>query len=324
MSKFVFTLAEDEAKTTESHFAVKYSVDENDCYDFADGLKALGHDVYFVNWADLGDQSGEFTRMFHDNTKRFIAPLSLSKFDLGFVYKMEGFLFNLPRFMQMVSRFEKACGVVVNQPDTIRHNIDKHYLFQLGALGIRVPETFQLSNETEALLSQGRKFVIKPWCAERGFGATLAQKPEDLANVSGPHFDYMAQEYLPEIRDGERSLVFLGFEFQHAVLKKPQASNPNEFRCNESLGGTVAVYKPSQSELQFAVSVLRTYSSLGYQVHFSRIDFVNGDRGPILIEAELLNPSIYASYSNLGAEFGARLADYFDALVGSRKLATRS
>lgn len=318
MANILFTLAEDEKTTTDNHFAVRYSVDENDCYDFSNGLKALGHNVYFVNWKDLRD--GKFERMFHDNGKRFIEPLPIERFDLAFVYKMEGFLFDQPRFDSMVSAFERHCRLVLNHPRTIRHNIDKRYLWELESKGIAVPRTMPIGSETQGRLRAGHKIVLKPMRAERGYGAILATGEEDLQKIEGQEQHYLAQEYLPGIRHGERSLVFLGMEFQHAVIKKPNAGDPDEFRCNESLGGTVEIYEPTGEELQFAHNVLEAYASLGYEVHFSRVDIIHGDAGPVLIEAELLNPSIYANYSKRGKEFGEKIARYFDNLLArSRK-----
>jgi hypothetical protein len=54
-------------------------------------------------------------------------------------------------------------------------------------------------------------------------------------------------------------------------------------------------------------------------VHFSRVDIVDGEPDPVLIEAELLNPSIYANYSNRGKEYGKAIAKYFHELIQSRK-----
>jgi glutathione synthase/RimK-type ligase-like ATP-grasp enzyme len=237
---------------------------------------------------------------------------------------MEGFLFDVPRFERMVSLFERNCGVVVNHPQTIRHNIDKRYLWDLEERGIAVPKTLLVGEEVRVRLRRGEKMVLKPRCAERGFGALLATDESALQSIAGKEEDYIAQEYLPSIRDGERSLAYLGNKFQHAVIKKPSPANLDEFRCNESLGGTVEVYDPTDSELHFAQRVLDVYASLGCEVHFSRVDLVIEDDGPVLIEAELLNPSIYANYSKRGKEFGETIAQYFHNLIERHALTRRS
>lgn len=313
MSNILLTLAEVREETTDHHFAVKYSVDEYDCFDFSRGLQALKHDVFFANWDDL--RAGQFRRMFHDNEKQFISPIPLSEMDLIFVYKMEGFYFNLPRFFQMVQTFADAAPLVVNHPATIRHNIDKRYMWALAEKGVRVIPTHYLDERVRERLAAGERFVLKPIRGERGRDVMRVSSMDELAAIEGREDEFLAQDFMPAIREGERSLVYLGFEYQHAVLKRPSASNPQEFRCNESLGGTVVVYEPQPEELDFAQQVLTAYESLGCPVHYSRIDMIQTDDGPTLIEAELINPSIFANYSHKGLQFGESIARYFHHLL---------
>jgi glutathione synthase/RimK-type ligase-like ATP-grasp enzyme len=313
MSNILLTMAEERDQTSANHFAVKHKVDEYDCYDFSNGLQALGHDVFFVNWDDLDGL--KFSRMFHDNAKRFVTPLQLARMDLIFVYKMEGFYFNLARFFRMVQTFADACPLVINNPATIKHNIDKRYLWDLCKKGIEIIPTSNVDDRVRARLAAGQAFVLKPIRGERGHKVTLVKTPAELRMLEGLEDEYLAQDYMPEIRDGERSLVYLGFEYQHAVIKRPSVSDPQEFRCNESLGGTVAVYEPEREELDFARSVLEAYESLGCPVHYSRIDLIKTRRGPMLMEAELINPSVFANYSGKGVEFGQSIAQYFHRLL---------
>ena len=317
MSNILITLAEEREATRSDHFAVKYRVDEYDCYNISDALKRLGHNVYFVNWNDLREQ--RFTRMFHDNGKMFINPLSLTLMDLIFVYKMEGFYFDLPRFFRMVEVFADASPLVVNHPATIKHNTDKRYLWDLEGRGVRVIPTHYVDESVRVRLAAGEAFVLKPIRGERGNGIHLARLPEDLTAIAGREDEYLAQNFMPAIREGERSLVFLGLKYQLAVLKRPAADNPQEFRCNESLGGTVEVYEPTPDEIDFATKTLRAYESLGCPIHYSRVDLIMTDEGPTLMEAELINPAAFANYSHKGEQFGRSLARYFDHLLAANQ-----
>ena len=128
---------------------------------------------------------------------------------------------------------------------------------------------------------------------------------------------------MPTIRDGEKSLMFLGLRYHHAVIKRPCPGNPDEFRCNESLGGTVTVYEPTASELAYAERALRVYASFGCPVHYSRIDFIDTEKGPVLMEAELLNPAAFANYSGKGRQFGRKVAEYLDRLIARTKVVGR-
>jgi hypothetical protein len=67
--------------------------------------------------------------------------------------------------------------------------------------------------------------------------------------------------------------------------------------------------------MDFALRTLRAYESLGCPIHYSRIDLIESGRGPMLMEAELINPSIFARYFNRGEEFGKKIAAYFDGLL---------
>ncbi len=319
MSTILMTLAEEAASTTTDHFAVKFSVDEEDCFEFSRALQARGFEVYFVNWNDF--EQDRFQRMFLDNEKRFVIPRDIEDFDLAFVYKMEGFLLDHPRFRRLLHRLEEAPALVVNDPATIRHNMDKRYLWDLERKGVRILPTHAVDATIRSRLAAGERFVVKPARGERGDGVFLARSPADLDLLAGREGDFLAQVYEPAVRDGERSLVFLGREFHHAVLKRPSAADPDEFRCNESLGGTVEVFDPSGQDLDFARQVLTAYSALGFPIHFSRIDFFVSQDGPVLLEAELLNPSIYANYSGKGRAFSESLACYFDGLLADRLIA---
>lgn len=313
MPNIVLTMAEDPSATTADNFGLYYRVDEHDCLHFAQCLKELGHQVYFVNWNDFQDES--FKRIFSYNKSEFVQPIAHSDFRFAFVYKMEGFYFDMPRFHHMVSVLEKQCGVVVNHPSTIRHNICKDYLFDLLARGLNVIPSYNIDESTRQRLRRGEKLAVKLRHGERGNDIFLADRESDLEQIAGREHEYFAQEFIPEIREGERSLVFLGFEFCHAVLKRPSASRPDEFRCNESLGGTVEVYEPTEAELALSLRILKAYEQMGYPVHFSRIDLLNSKYGSVLLEAELLNPSIYANYSNKGRQFGEAIANYFQKLL---------
>ena len=326
MANILLTLAEEVGKSTDSHFAVRYPVDENDCFDFAAGLRAIGHQVFFVNWRDLDlekqpdPQKVQFSRMFDCQNSCFVKPLQLTDFALVFVYKMEGFYFDMPRFFAMVSAFEANIPVVVNDPATIRHNINKSYLFQLKERAVSVGAPFSIKDAVDQRLQRGLPCVIKPLFGERGNQVLLAKTVEDLKDIEGREDEFIAQEFMPEIRQGEKSLAYLGFEFQHAVIKKPNREKSDEFRCNESLGGTVSIYEPTADELDYCNALLRVYESFGCPIHFSRIDFVTTSSGPRLVEAELLNPSIYANYSKKGSQFGNAIASYFDRLLRGKRV----
>ena len=315
--KVLMTLAEKVEDTKENHFAVKYEVDEEDCFDFALSLYNLNYDVYFVNWNDLDDR--EFDRMFHYNTNAFVSPVSIDDMSLIFAYKMEGFLFpdNRDRFYRMIRIFDESPAVTVNDPRTIRWNIDKEHLFDLKGWGVKTIPTYQV-REVRDRIANGEKFIIKPKNGERGLDQRLVQKLDDLNGLIENENKYLAQEFGPSVRSGERSLIYIGDEVSHAILKTPNPDDPNEYRCNESRGGIVKKYNPTIKELNFARDLIKKVS-FHYPVNFSRIDMIDINGEPILMEAEMLNPSIFANYIGIGKRYGKNLASYFDRLIKNNK-----
>lgn len=321
MSRILMTMNETASATREDHFGVTYRVDEHDCLDSATSLEDLGHDVFFVNWNDLDGR--RFDRMFHDNGKRFVEPVPLESMDLIWVYQMEGFYADLPRFLDMVSVFTDACALVINDPRTIRHNLGKTYLWELERNGVRVIPTWRVDQSIYQRVAGGEPIVLKPVFGERGNGVILARTPADLDQIASCADQYIAQEYVAGVRNGEKSLMFLGHRYQHAVIKHPCPAKPDEFRCNESRGGVVAVYEPTASELACAERVLKVYETFGCPVHYSRIDLVDTPEGPVLMEAELLNPAAFANFSGKGPEFGRKVAAYFDGLLEATQPSNR-
>ena len=85
--------------------------------------------------------------------------------------------------------------------------------------------------------------VVKPAVAVGSHGAWRTSRA--AAEADQPRFagqlgarDVLVQPFLPEVTSrGEWSLVFLGGEYSHAVLKRPAGG---DFRVQEHLGGNSA------------------------------------------------------------------------------------
>ena len=312
MASILITMTEDRESDRHGKFVSIYDIDHRDGEAYGNALVDLGHNVFYGNWDDF--DGSQFTRVYDVGKGIFSVSLDLASVHLIFVYKMEGFLKDLPRFFNMVDCFEQSGAIVVNDPKTIRHNIDKQYLFELSGLGISVVPTFEL-DQAELLLDKFEKLVVKPKKGERGGAQELVTSGAQLNKYDGLESGYIVQQFLPFVSEGEVSLVFLGHEYHHAVLKKPNHGHQGEYRCNGCLGGYNEPYKASTGEIEFGNQVLRAYESLGFPIHFSRIDYIMGDSGPVLIEAELLNPAVFSNKHN--PHFSMALGKYFSSLMGN-------
>lgn len=145
---------------------------------------------------------------------------------------------------------------VINGPRIAEWNSDKVYLRELNALGIPVPKTSLLDVHQPLdvvrtdiqVQSAGNAIVIKPSVSASGARTHLIRNPAELgaedvafleelmraaldesgANASGEvggsgrSESFMLQEYIPEIKDGEMSLCYVGGELLYAILKRPR------------------------------------------------------------------------------------------------------
>jgi glutathione synthase/RimK-type ligase-like ATP-grasp enzyme len=138
--------------------------------------------------------------------------------------------------------------------------------------------------------------VVKPAISADGFsterisreGAASDQAVLDAMLGRG---DVVVQQLVPEIRtNGEISMMFFGGVFSHAVSKRPQAG---EFRVQERLGGRIARTDPPPALVEHALTLLNVHAP-GFL--YARVDVVATADRFVLMEVELLEPSLYLEH----------------------------
>ncbi len=204
-----------------------------------------------------------------------------------------------------------------NPVSLVRWSLDKRNLFELGSSGLRFPLTIDLSR-VDAVQSMAwaashglEQVVVKPaWGAsghavQRMASSELAGRWADISDAADGR-PMLLQEYLPGIMAGELSLVYLGGEYSHALLKRP---DPSDFRVHGQYGGrTVLADDLAPSLIEFG---LKVQALLPGAVTYLRIDVVpDGADGYVLLEVEVNEPS-------LGLDLAPGSARRFaDALLG--------
>ena len=108
------------------------------------------------------------------------------------------------------------------------------------------------------------------------------------------------QEFLPEIADGELSLIYFDGIFSHAVRKRPPQG---EFRVNSRFGATRSAETPSREVTEQGAAALRALPELPL---YARVDGVVRDGALIVIEVEVLEPALFLEFDPPSAE---RFAD---------------
>lgn len=243
----------------------------------ADALTALGYRVEPEPWTDIDP-----------DTHVAADPVVLrSTWDYHRIPTM---------FRAWLAAMADANRPLLNPADVVGENIDKIYLQRLEQAGIAIPVTRWIDKpDAESLAAvlaeQGwKQAVIKPRIAATAYGTFLLRADsllaeDDLApaRASGA----LVQEFIPEIADGEMSLVYAGGRFSHAVVKR--AAN-GDFRVQKDFGGVVKVVTPSAAILAFGEAVVATVPE---SCAYARVDVVETSRGPLLMELELIEPELY-------------------------------
>lgn len=159
---------------------------------------------------------------------------------------------------------ELDAAPISNPPDIIRWNMHKSYLLDLEKRGIRIPLTTMVPGPV----------VVKPAISASAYETHL---------FNG---DVIVQSFVPEIATvGEWSLIYFDGVFSHAVQKLPKNG---DFRVQEELGGSALPATPTAAMLHVAERALRSLDVL-----YARVDMVEAASGPLLMELELIEPSLF-------------------------------
>ena len=188
-------------------------------------------------------------------------------------------------------------GRLWNPAATVLWNADKAYLRDLAAVGVALPRTRWLEPgerpDVAAMLEEwGRtRAVLKPRVSATAYGTCVFSREPALGEVDWAVLERsgcLLQEFVPEIRTrGETSLVFLDRRFSHAVLKRPA---PGDYRVQADFGGTLTTTTPAGGTIAFGESVL---AAAGRPWLYARVDLVETDAGPVLMELELIEPDLF-------------------------------
>jgi len=219
-------------------------------------------------------------------------------------------------FNQWLSQVDLSDAELHNSAELVRTYADKSYLRNLASLGIPAPETVILPAFDEPAIAQWMdqhnldRVVVKPAWGASGHDVHLVQriglkKAANRWHASPDKRPVVVQEFVPQIRDGEHTVVFFGGEFSHALHR---SCGPDDFRVNSQYGGTTVVADAFSSDtIDLATSVLAT---LPIVPTYARIDIVGKGSELRLMEIEVNEPGLGC---HLVPESAARFAD---ALLG--------
>ena len=193
---------------------------------------------------------------------------------------------------------------MLNPPEIVAWNVDKHYLKDLAEAGVRIIPTLFVERVTEDEISRARAdfgdaLVLKPVVSAGAKNTLVWQAGETVAfdalegKAGPPEGRAMIQPFMPSIRfEGEWSLLFFGGRFSHAVLKTPKAG---DFRSQPDYDAKLRALVPPPEALALADAAL---DYIGRdRLLYARADMVRHDDGGFcLMELELIEPDLYLGY----------------------------
>lgn len=192
-----------------------------------------------------------------------------------------------------------------NKLDTVRWNIHKSYLSVFEKKGVSiVPTVFFKDAENLNLPSKWKhdKVVVKPAISAGSF-KTMVMSRDDIQVPSG---DWMCQPFLPQITEGEISLIYFNKVFSHALLKVPK---PGDFRVQEEFGGAIIPLTPDQTLLDLGDKVMNAVAD---DLLYARVDLVPYEYHYALMELELIEPALYFRTNEMAVKNFSKALNYVE------------
>jgi len=219
---------------------------------------------------------------------------------------------------------------LANPADTVAWNTDKRYLADLAAAGVPVVPTTWVSPGEVWHPPVSWEYVVKP-AVGAGSLDTGRYKLTDaehralaeahVARLQDAGRVVMIQPYLERVDAyGETALLYLagpdGLAYSHAVRKGPMLTGPDRgvdglYRAEEIVART-----PTDAEREIGQRALAAIPGGTDGLLYARIDLIPGaDDGPLLVELELTEPSLFLGHANGATQ---RLADAIAARAAAR------
>ena len=239
------------------------------------------------------------------------AAVDWSRFDLALLRSTWDYTQRLPEFLAWIERAAVRTRLL-NPPDVVRWNTDKHYLRDLEKAGVAiVPSAFiePGENASAALPAFLRahadfaEFVVKPAI---GAGSRDAQRygseESDTASAHARRLldagrSVLLQPYLDRVdAHGETALIFFDGKFSHAIRKGPLLRRGEGPTRALFAAEHIAARAPSAAERDLAERTLAAIPSGA--LLYARVDLIHdADGAPRVLELELTEPSLFFAHA---------------------------
>jgi glutathione synthase/RimK-type ligase-like ATP-grasp enzyme len=224
---------------------------------------------------------------------------------------------NLDAFLLWAERVSRVTSLF-NPLETIEWNTDKRYLADLAERGFPVvPTTFVdpgLDVPPDVVVPLDGHIVVKPSVGAGSSGAKLFNGDEaaaraHLLTLHQAGKTAMIQPYLAEVDEvGETALMYMGGAFSHAARKSAILSREMSSETGIYADENVSPMRASTAERELGDRIVASLPPLAY----TRVDLLPTPDGPVVLELELTEPSLFLGLSDGAAQ---RAATAFRALL---------
>jgi len=252
------------------------------------------------------------------------AAVDWASYDAAILRSTWNYTDHLDDFLTWAARVD-ALTLLVNPLSVIRWNTDKRYLADLEDRGFAVVPTVYVApgDEIPEEALAGR-IVVKPTVGAGSKGAILirddaAAALRHVALLHAASKVAMIQPYLDKVDSvGETALVYVGGKFSHAARKAPILSRAMEWSTGLYADEEIVSATATAAERSLADAIVAALPSLvqgGSDIAYARVDLLPTPAGPVVLELELTEPSLFLTVDSAAP---ARAASAFIAHVASR------
>ncbi|CAB4884362.1 MAG: hypothetical protein F2780_10250 [Actinobacteria bacterium] len=195
-------------------------------------------------------------------------------------------------------------STISNSLDVIAWNTDKHYVAEVAEMGLPVvPTRFIEPSDTDwlddvsMLLATG-DVVVKPTISagsndtERHSNIDIAQK--HISELLSAQRSVMLQPYLNDVDvESETGLVFIDGKFSHAFAKGALLAQAKNMTSGLYAEEEIVIRQPTDEQLLIGERAVKWLTSRFGKLLYARVDLLPTAYGPVIIELELTEPSLY-------------------------------
>ncbi len=217
----------------------------------------------------------------------------------------------------------QSLPAVANPAPVVAWNTDKVYLAELAGAGVPTVRT-TIAAPGEHLAPFDSEVVVKPsvGAGSRGVGRftpdRAAAAHRHAAGLHAAGRTVLVQPYLDAVdHAGETALVYFDGRFSHAIRKGPMLAAGAAHSVDGAalyIEELIEAREPQPAELAVGEAVLGfVRERFGGDQLYARVDLLPSPDGPVLVELELVEPSLFLLFSP-----DARAAGDFAGAIAAR------